>query len=207
MVDVEERLRQGPDKVRLAFGCESYRDIHARVIEQLTDTSAEMTILCSPSAFQMDQVGEYLVGNSAEHCRVPFAPVPDWIIIDGDCAIMEQDEPGAEITYITSAPVVNILAMCHDFLWWPAAKYEVYDRLTERRTDQRTRYILAQLADGVKDETAAQRLGMSVRTYRRHVADLYSDLGANSRFQAGMRAERALAQYWNHRTKTRAEAA
>jgi DNA-binding NarL/FixJ family response regulator len=38
------------------------------------------------------------------------------------------------------------------------------------------------------DETAARRLGTSLRTYRRRVAELMAALEAGSRFQAGVRA-------------------
>ena len=49
--------------------------------------------------------------------------------------------------------------------------------------------ILRMLAAGRKDESAARGLRMSVRTYRRRVADLMELLGADSRFQAGVRAK------------------
>ena len=41
-----------------------------------------------------------------------------------------------------------------------------------------------------KDEQIARALGMSVRTVRRRVADLMDELGADSRFQAGVEAVR-----------------
>jgi DNA-binding NarL/FixJ family response regulator len=44
------------------------------------------------------------------------------------------------------------------------------------------------LGDGLKDEAAARRLGMSLRTYRRRVAEILTLLDADSRFQAGIRA-------------------
>ena len=44
------------------------------------------------------------------------------------------------------------------------------------------------LASGSKDEAAARALGMSLRTYRRRVAELMTAVGATSRFQAGLRA-------------------
>ncbi|MEW1658913.1 helix-turn-helix transcriptional regulator [Streptomyces sp. NPDC093707] len=50
------------------------------------------------------------------------------------------------------------------------------------------RTILRLLAAGVKDETIARRLGMSLRTVRRHIADIMQMLGAESRFQAGVAA-------------------
>ncbi|MCX4741260.1 helix-turn-helix transcriptional regulator [Streptomyces antibioticus] len=51
--------------------------------------------------------------------------------------------------------------------------------------DELHRTILSLLSEGVRDETIARRLGMSLRTCRRHIADIFKDLGAESRFQAG----------------------
>ena len=48
--------------------------------------------------------------------------------------------------------------------------------------------LLDALASGSKDEAAARALGMSLRTYRRRVAELMAAVGATSRFQAGLRA-------------------
>lgn len=56
------------------------------------------------------------------------------------------------------------------------------------RLDEQSRQILRLLGDGLKDETAARRLGLSLRTYRRRVAELMALLGAETRFQAGHRA-------------------
>ncbi|MFI9275776.1 response regulator transcription factor [Kitasatospora sp. NPDC052896] len=50
------------------------------------------------------------------------------------------------------------------------------------------RTIMRLLAAGVKDETIARRLGMSLRTARKHIADIMAVLGAQSRFQAGVLA-------------------
>ncbi|GHF20339.1 hypothetical protein GCM10010359_22040 [Streptomyces morookaense] len=48
--------------------------------------------------------------------------------------------------------------------------------------------ILQLLAAGLKDEAIARRLGMSLRTTRRHIADIMEELDATSRFQAGATA-------------------
>ncbi|MER5889846.1 helix-turn-helix transcriptional regulator [Streptomyces sp. NPDC001941] len=45
--------------------------------------------------------------------------------------------------------------------------------------------ILTMLSQGLRDETIARRLGISLRTCRKYVADLFELLGAESRFQAG----------------------
>lgn len=53
---------------------------------------------------------------------------------------------------------------------------------------ERERELLALLLAGCTDQTAAHRLGVSIRTVRRMVSDLMERLGARSRFQAGARA-------------------
>ena len=50
--------------------------------------------------------------------------------------------------------------------------------------------LLRQLAAGAKDEQIARTLGLSLRTVRRRVADLMIELGADTRFQAGVEAAR-----------------
>jgi DNA-binding NarL/FixJ family response regulator len=52
------------------------------------------------------------------------------------------------------------------------------------------RHLLRLLADGLTDEAAAKRLGISARTVRRIMADLMDRLGAESRFEAGVEAAR-----------------
>ncbi|MEE1795369.1 helix-turn-helix transcriptional regulator [Streptomyces sp. BE308] len=48
--------------------------------------------------------------------------------------------------------------------------------------------VLVSMCTAGKDESGARELGVSVRTYRRHVADLMQTLGATSRAQAALRA-------------------
>lgn len=64
----------------------------------------------------------------------------------------------------------------------------------ERQRDQATglsageREMLLLLSTGITDETAAKRLGVSLRTVRRQMAALMERLGATSRFEAGLKA-------------------
>ncbi|SCD81843.1 hypothetical protein GA0115243_1043227 [Streptomyces sp. ScaeMP-e83] len=51
--------------------------------------------------------------------------------------------------------------------------------------------IVRLMALGHKDEMVARRLGMSVRTCRRHIAEIMETTDATSRFQAGVRLTRA----------------
>ena len=64
------------------------------------------------------------------------------------------------------------------------------DGAAVRRGASDRRLLLGQLAGGAKDEQIARALGLSVRTVRRRVAELLDELGADSRFQAGVEAVR-----------------
>jgi DNA-binding NarL/FixJ family response regulator len=59
----------------------------------------------------------------------------------------------------------------------------VHDELSDRE-----RQLLTLLTAGYTDESAAARLGISVRTVRRMVSGIMNRLGARSRFQAGVKA-------------------
>ncbi|MER5889253.1 hypothetical protein ABT160_35970 [Streptomyces sp. NPDC001941] len=48
--------------------------------------------------------------------------------------------------------------------------------------------LLGLLASGLKDEAIARRLGVHVHTVRRRIGGLLGELGAGTRFQAGLRA-------------------
>lgn len=52
------------------------------------------------------------------------------------------------------------------------------------------RLLLHQLTRGAKDEQIARTLGVSLRTVRRRIAEIMEELGADSRFQAGVEAVR-----------------
>ncbi|WP_370948455.1 response regulator transcription factor [Amycolatopsis sp. cg5] len=52
------------------------------------------------------------------------------------------------------------------------------------------RAIVKLLAIGKKDENLARQLGLGLRTARKHIADILKTLGARSRFEAGVLAER-----------------
>jgi DNA-binding NarL/FixJ family response regulator len=56
--------------------------------------------------------------------------------------------------------------------------------------DDDVRAVLDLLQLGLKDESIARHLGISLRTVRRRIAGLMDDLGAATRFQAGMEAAR-----------------
>lgn len=86
--------------------------------------------------------------------------------------------------------MIVALTLLFDNLWDRAVPVP---GLSGRRYDDSTgerRILLDQLTSGAKDEQIARALGLSVRTVRRRVAELLEELGAGSRFEAGVLAER-----------------
>ena len=92
------------------------------------------------------------------------------------------------VVVLRQASLVGMLQAYFDELWETASRVEARgDRLAEH--DHR-RLLLAELADGVKDEQIARNLDVSLRTVRRRVASLMVELGVDTRFQAGVEAVR-----------------
>lgn len=92
----------------------------------------------------------------------------------------------------------TVLFLCgvFDRAWSSADPYAPL-RQWDDSLDDVKQAIVRLLTEGMKDEMIARRLGMSLRTCRKHVAELMELLGASSRFQAGYlahaRAEAAAA--------------
>jgi hypothetical protein len=72
--------------------------------------------------------------------------------------------------------------------WASAADLAAYFSADRPRIDAQAALVLRVLGSGVTDEAAARELDMSLRTYRRRVAELLVALDSGSRFQAGLRA-------------------
>jgi len=95
------------------------------------------------------------------------------------------DEPRS---LIRQRGIVEALALLFEEMWSRAAP--VPDLAAGPASPDLRRFLLQQLAGGAQDEQIARRLGISLRTVRRRVAEVMSELGAESRFQAGAEAAR-----------------
>jgi hypothetical protein len=123
--------------------------------------------------------------------RISSAPLPhETIIIDRRVMILAgPDAPGPrEFTVTTSPALVSGVHALFRAAWESAADLAAYLSGDRPHLDDDNRAVLRALGAGYTDETAARRLGLSVRTYRRRVAELMATLEADSRFQAGLRA-------------------
>ncbi|AJE87663.1 hypothetical protein SLNWT_7287 [Streptomyces albus] len=102
--------------------------------------------------------------------------------------------PGAAL--IREPTLVAFLCKTYDHLWNNATPYTPTTQATPHITHNLKHAIIKLLAQGHKDENVARKLGMSVRTCRRHIAQIMEQANATSRFQTG--ANLALAGYISH---------
>ena len=106
------------------------------------------------------------------------------VIVDDRTTVLAGE---AERDGVTVADVVRGVAALYEAAWRAATPLASYDAQIAEIRDLAPK-VLDLLNSGCKDESAARTLGLSVRTYRRRVAELMAALGAESRFQAGVRA-------------------
>jgi DNA-binding CsgD family transcriptional regulator len=120
--------------------------------------------------------------------EVHLASTPGHPLLTVDQRVALLPAP-SEFVIVSQPHVVLALRALIDGLWARSSPLvEARDSAESQDVQER---IVALLAAGAKDETVARLLGLSLRTCRRHIADLMARLGAVSRFQAGANAARA----------------
>ncbi|WP_330299065.1 LuxR family transcriptional regulator [Streptomyces sp. NBC_00503] len=103
------------------------------------------------------------------------------------CFLAAPDDPTSALIVRQPAMVAFLLGL-FDRFWNGAQPYSgTADGYLNAHTHTQEIHvrIVEILADGLKDEVAARRLGMSVRTLRKHIAMIMQETGATSRFQLG----------------------
>jgi hypothetical protein len=163
-----------------------------RVLAHGTDGGFTVRKLMSPLALADEAQRAHLrrLGSHAQ-VRISSAPLPhETIILDRRVAILAgQPSPlGREYTVTTSPVLVAGVYSLFTAAWEAATDLGAYLRGEVPELAPEAREILRVLGAGLTDEAAARRLGTSLRTYRRRVAELMAALEAGSRFQAGVRA-------------------
>jgi DNA-binding CsgD family transcriptional regulator len=158
-------------RTRALYQHAALRDRHTRsYLMELTDNGAKIR-------FAAQVPGRSLVIDQA----VALLPIP-------------TAHPGSHGLAVVREPnVIAWIAATFEQLWAEAVPLEdVVSRQHETsELDQTRAAILRLMAEGEKDEAISRRLSISVRTCRRHIADYMLQVGASSRFQAGVIAARA----------------
>lgn len=127
--------------------------------------------------------------------RIAAAPIPHGTaFIDRRTMILTgpaspASAPGRRTYTMSAEPaLVSGAYALFEAAWETATDLAAFFAPGRPRIDAQTRAVLHALGSGATDAAAARELGISLRTYRRRVAELLVALGADSRFQAGLRA-------------------
>jgi len=141
----------------------------------------------------------YVMELAENGARIRFTPtVPGrCLVIDRSIALLPTptEDPGRLGLAVVREPnVVSWVIATFEQMWAESAPLEDVihkQQHDETELDETRAAILRLMAEGEKDEAISRRLSISVRTCRRHIADYMAQVGAGSRFQAGVIAARA----------------
>ncbi|GAA3015959.1 helix-turn-helix transcriptional regulator [Streptosporangium longisporum] len=133
------------------------------------------------------------VARTAEHgglVRTTSESLERMFVFDRQLAFIPTDPQGdapSGAAMITHPVVVDFLYRGFERAWAGAMPFEGRDVSYDEVSADIKLSLLRMMASGLKDEVIANRLGMAARTCRRHMSAIMDELGATSRFQAGIK--------------------
>lgn len=159
---------------------------------------ARLRALYQHAALNDRHTRSYLTELADHGAKIRFATsVPGRsLVIDRDVALLPipTDDPVRHGLAVVREPnVVAWVIATFEQLWAESVTLEAALSRSDDETeiDQTRAAILRLMAEGEKDEAISRRLSISVRTCRRQIAEYMAQVGATSRFQAGVIAARA----------------
>lgn len=133
-----------------------------------------------------------LLGRGGE-VRVVEEISDQLVVYDGQVALMPKDPKNVDqgALMVRGRGLVSTLSGLFEKVWEQAEDVSVELREPadpEPGLSEAELRVLRTMCEVGKDETGARDLGVSVRTYRRHIADVLRVLGASTRAQAALLA-------------------
>ncbi|MEU3911269.1 MULTISPECIES: LuxR C-terminal-related transcriptional regulator [Streptomyces] len=150
-------------------------------------STLRVRVLCTHATAGQEAFRDFLRDDHPLRIRVAHVPCLEMLVVDEEVALVRAESGGGASVVRAAAVLVPVQALFAS-AWRNAA---LPGGGIGPASPLRTAFaagILQQLHTGSTDEAAARELGVSVRTYRRHVAEIMEALGTKSRFQAGVRA-------------------
>nr|WP_042191553.1 LuxR C-terminal-related transcriptional regulator [Kibdelosporangium sp. MJ126-NF4]CEL20150.1 regulatory protein [Kibdelosporangium sp. MJ126-NF4]CTQ97375.1 regulatory protein [Kibdelosporangium sp. MJ126-NF4] len=135
------------------------------------------------------QYARWLTELGGEIRTVPTLPVR-LLVVDREVALVpvNPDNGRDGAVQLTGTGIIAALVALFDQTWAGASPFGRKPAPGQDGLSAQERELLNLLDQGMTDEAAGKRLGLSLRTVRRMMADLMERLDARSRFEAGARA-------------------
>ncbi|MFB6894460.1 LuxR family transcriptional regulator [Kitasatospora sp. NPDC056327] len=118
----------------------------------------------------------------------------DLVLVGDDVAFVTHRTADEEIPSTIAVYEPMIIALLHrlyEFAWQSGMDFDAEVVSYGETLPDLSAGIMSLLAQGLKDDVVARRVGIGSRTFRRHIAGIMDNLGVSSRFQAGVVAARA----------------
>ncbi len=173
----------------------SHDDLHmvGSALRRLSTATAEQVrvrILAAPQLAAAGRLADAAAPAGQAAIRLTDGVRNAVVVVDEQVALIRPapSAAGAQTSLVRAPGVVKAL---HDTVmtaWRAALPLARHRQLGECLRQESGTHILRLLSEGYTDEAAARELSISVRTYRRRVAEIMRLLGARSRFQAGVHA-------------------
>ena len=189
----EELIREAGGNVDVVLAAEAAHvgALHSVLSEWLRSGGEHVRtrVLCAQNSLDWNFVRRHARDRRQLEVRVARIPLLAAFIVDGRAALVCADSAvGRRASAIRDPGVIETLQTLFDGIWRNAVAVTERVDFGDHPRMEMVRPILEWLRLGVTDEVAARELSVSVRTYRRYVAEIMALLGASSRFQAGVRA-------------------
>ncbi|MFD3775161.1 LuxR family transcriptional regulator [Streptomyces sp. NPDC058612] len=174
--------------------CERGRNVPPGRIEQaserdlaLTRRGVHMRTLYQHSARHEAVTQDYVshLASSGSEVRTLPELFGRLIVVDRAVAFIPRADEHEGVVVVQDTSTVSYLCAVFDHSWVQATPLNPGHFGTPVIKTEAAQAIVRLLTEGMKDEVIARRLGMSLRTCRKHIADVMESFRAESRFQLG----------------------
>nr|QLG04854.1 Hypothetical protein [Streptomyces sp.] len=150
----------------------------------------EFRVLCGSCAFDAEVLRRLTTERANIAVRIAESPLQGVAMADFRGALLWSPVAieGGSVALFDGSAGMGALGSLFLGAWGSAIPLAEFQKRRELVRHEDRRQVLGHLRDGHTDRVAAQKMGISYRTYRRRVAEILEGLGAESRFQAGVRA-------------------
>jgi DNA-binding CsgD family transcriptional regulator len=193
--EIERTVRQARQEVLAAQpgGGRSSGALDAawRDTAQILSRGVRMRMLYNHSArfsVATRQYAERVIAAGAE-ARTVVGSFQRLIIVDRDVAFVPAQDDREVSVMVQFPEVVHYLAADYEQVWETGVPFgagQVSAAEQDERKAEIRKEIIRLLALGLTDEAVASRVGLGVRSCRAHIAKIYEEYGARSRFHLGI---------------------
>lgn len=197
--EVRERMAEIRDGVHRCIYSAHPTMAAPEVLKSAVEQDAEMLRrgvvfrdLYTHTARRYHQTFQYLKSMTELGAEIRTASIipSRMVLIDRSFALVPAPTVGASAALVRDQAIVDYLHLIFEFLWERGQDFAAGQDKDDYVPYEIQTAILHELAEGRTDEAIARRLGISSRTLRRHLAQLFEDLGVETRFQLGITAVR-----------------